>query len=105
MSTKTSKEYKAIKNYIHNELGLTKEDIINAIRSDIRKYVEKCICNTYGNDNNIERMIKSMVDNELKNKDFNVIPRMVEKVLKDKMLNDIEIVVINKNLNDRGYGG
>lgn len=33
-------------------------------------------------------------------KDFNVIPRMVEKVLKDKMLNDIEIVVINKNLND-----
>lgn len=60
MSTKTSKEYKAIKNYIHNEL---------------------------------------------KNKDFNVIPRMVEKVLKDKMLNDIEIVIINKNLNDRGYGG
>lgn len=100
MSIKTSKEYKAIKNYIHNELGLTKEDIINVIRSDIRKYVEECICNTYGNDNNIEQMIKLMMDNELKNKDFNVIPRMVEKVLKDKMLNDIEIVIINKNLND-----
>ena len=71
MSTKTSKEYKAIKNYIHNELGLT-----------------------------IKQLIEIMVDNELKNKDFNVIPRMVEKVLKDKMLNDIEIVVINKNLND-----
>lgn len=100
-----SKEYKAIKNYIHNELGLTKEDIINAIRSDIRQYVKECMYNIYGNDNNIERMIKSMVDNELKNRDFNVIPRMVEKVLKDKMLNDIDIVVINKNLNDRGYGG
>ena len=95
-----SKGYKAIKNYIHNELGLTKEDIINAIRSDIRQYVERCIRNTYGNDNNIEQWIKFMVENELKNKDFNVIPRMVEKVLKDKMLNDIEIVVINKNLND-----
>ena len=71
MSTKTSKEYKAIKNYIHNELGLT-----------------------------IEQLIEIMVDNKLSNKDFNVIPRMVEKVLKDKMLNDIEIVVINKNLND-----
>lgn len=105
MNTKTSKEYKAIKNYIHNELRLTKEDIINAIRSDIRKYVEECICNTYGNDNNIEQMIKFMVDNELKNKDFNIIPRTVEKILKDKMLNDIEIVIINKNLNDRGYGG
>lgn len=71
MSTKTSKEYKAIKNYIHNELGLT-----------------------------IKQLIEIMVDNKLSNKDFNVIPRMVEKVLKDKMLNDIEIVIINKNLND-----
>jgi hypothetical protein len=76
MSTKTSKEYKAIKNYIHNELGLT-----------------------------IKQLIEIMVDNKLSNKDFNVIPRMVEKVLKDKTLNDIEIVIINKNLNDRGYGG
>lgn len=95
-----SKEYKAIKNYIHNELGLTKEDIINAIRSDIRQYVERCIRNTYGNDNNLERWIKIMVENELKNRDFNVIPRMVEKVLKDKMLNDIEIIIRIKNIND-----
>lgn len=71
-----SKEYKAIKNYIHNELGLT-----------------------------IEQLIEIMVDNKLSNKDFNIIPRTVEKTSKDKMLNDIEIVVINKNLNDRGYGG
>lgn len=76
MSTKTSKEYKAIKNYINNELGLT-----------------------------IEQLIEIMVDNKLSNKDFNVIPRTVEKILKDKTLNDIEIVIINKNLNDRGYGG
>lgn len=71
-----SKEYKAIKNYIHNELGLT-----------------------------IEQLIEIMVDNKLSNKDFNVIPRTVEKILKDKTLNDIDIVIINKNLNDRGYGG
>ena len=71
-----SKEYKAIKNYIHNELGLT-----------------------------IEQLIEIMVDNKLSNKDFNVIARTVEKILKDKMLNDIEIVIINKNLNDRRYGG
>lgn len=96
MSTKTSKEYKAIKNYIHNELGLTKEDIINAIRSDIRQYVERCMRNTYGDDSNIEQMIKFMVDNELKNKSFNVTPRTVEKVLQDKMLNNIEIIIRNK---------
>ncbi|UWF84595.1 MAG: hypothetical protein [Bacteriophage sp.] len=100
MSTKTSKEYKAIKNYIHNELGLTKEDIINAIRPDIRQYVERCMRNTYGDDNNLERWIKVMVENKLKERDFNVIPRMVEKVLQDKMLNNIEIIIRNKDLND-----
>ena len=71
-----SKEYKVIKNYIHNELGLT-----------------------------IKQLIEIMVDNNLSNKDFNIIPRTVEKTSKDKMLNDIEIVIINKNLNDRRYGG
>lgn len=100
MSTKTSKEYKAIKNYIHNEPGLTKEDIINAIRSDIRQYVERCIRNTYGNDNNLERWIKVMVENELQNRDFNIVSRMVEKVLRDKMLDNIEIIVRNKDIND-----
>lgn len=103
MSTKTSKEYKAIKNYIHNELGLTKEDIINAIRSDIRQYVEKCMNNIYGDDNNIKRWIEVMVENKLKQKDFNVIPRTVEKVLRDKMLDNIEIIVRNKYLNDWEY--
>lgn len=95
-----SKEYKAIKNYIHNELGLTKEDIINVIRSDIRQHVERCMRNTYGDDNNLERWIKVMVENKLKQRDFNVIPRMVEKVLRDKMLDNIEIIVRNKDLND-----
>lgn len=77
------------------------ESIMSVIkRSDIRKYVEECVCNTYGNDNNIEQMIKFMVNNELKNKDFNVIPRMVEKVLRDKMLDNIEIIIRNKDLND-----
>lgn len=66
-----SKEYKVIKNYIHNELGLT-----------------------------IKQLIEIMVDNKLSNKDFNVIPRTVEKILKDKMLNDIEIIIRNKNIND-----
>lgn len=53
----------------------------------------------------IEQLIEIMVDNKLSDKDFNIIPRTVEKTSKDKMLNDIEIVIINKNLNDRGYGG
>ena len=88
------------KNYIHNELGLTKEDIINVIRSDIRQCVERCMRNTYGDDNNLERWIKVMVENELQKRDFNIVSRMVEKVLRDKMLDNIEIIVRNKDIND-----
>lgn len=59
--------------------------------------------NTYGDDNNIKRWIEVMVENKLKQKDFNVIPRTVEKVLRDKMLDNIEIIVRNKYLNDWEY--
>lgn len=40
-----------------------------------------------------------MVENELQNRDFNIVSRMVEKVLRDKMLDNIEIIVRTK-----GYG-
>lgn len=56
----------------------------------------KILLKKCGDDSNIEQMIKFMVDNELKNKSFNVIPRTVEKVLQDKMLNNIEIIIRNK---------
>ena len=36
-----SKEYKAIKNFIHNELGLTKEDVIKEIRPLIKQMTEE----------------------------------------------------------------
>ena len=56
--------------------------------------------NTYGDDNNLERWIKVMVEKELQNRDFNIVSRMVEKVLRDKMLDNIEIIVRNKDIND-----
>lgn len=56
--------------------------------------------NTYGDDNNLERWIKVMVENELQKRDFNIVSRMVEKVLRDKMLDNIEIIVRNKDIND-----
>lgn len=56
--------------------------------------------NTYGDDNNLERWIKVMVENELQKRDFNIVSRMVKKVLRDKMLDNIEIIVRNKDIND-----
>lgn len=45
---RTSKEYKAVRNCILNELHLTKEDIIKNIESLLEKLVKRCMHNTYG---------------------------------------------------------
>lgn len=64
----TSKEYKIIRNFILNELHITKEDIIKNIEPLLEKLVKQCMNNTYGNNNQIEYWIRCMVNDELKQK-------------------------------------
>jgi len=47
----TSKEYRAVRNCILNELHLTKEDIIKNIEPLLEKHVKRYMVNTYGGDN------------------------------------------------------
>lgn len=61
-----SKEYKAIKNYIHNELKLTKEDIREIMIPIIREEVKRVFHNTYGNDVSLDNWIRCMVSDEIK---------------------------------------
>lgn len=65
----TSKEYKAVRNCILNELHLTKEDIIKNIEPLLEKLVKRCMHNTYGGNNQIENWIRCMVNDELKQKE------------------------------------
>lgn len=60
-----SKEYKAVRNYILNELHLTKEDIIKNVEPLLEKLVKQCMNNTYGNNNQIENWIRCMVNSVL----------------------------------------
>lgn len=62
-----SKEYKTIKNYIHNELKLTKEDIREIMIPIIREEVKRVFHNTYGNDVSLDNWIRCMVSDEIKN--------------------------------------
>lgn len=61
----TSKEYRAVRNCILNELHLTKEDIIKNIEPLLEKLVKQCMLNTYGGNNQIEHWIRCMVNDEL----------------------------------------
>lgn len=93
----TSKEYKAVRNCILNELHLTKEDIIKNIEPLLEKLVKQCMNNTYGNNNQIEHWIRCMVNDELKQRDFDFVRRICKEVIKDHVLNELNIIVSSKN--------
>lgn len=57
--------YKEIKNYIHNELGLTKDYIDNLIKEEIKKEVNKVISDKETLNNIVKTQIR-----EVMNKDF-----------------------------------
>ena len=72
----TSKEYKAVRNCILNELHLTKEDIIKNIEPLLEKLVKRCMHNTYGGNNQIENWIRCMVNDELKQRNYGFVERI-----------------------------
>lgn len=92
-----SKEYKAVRNYILNELHLTKEDIIKSIEPLLEKLVKQCMLNTYGGNNQIEHWIRCMVNDELKQRDYDFVRRICKEVTKDHVLNELSIIVSSKN--------
>lgn len=93
----TSKEYKAVRNCILNELHLTKEDIIKNIESLLEKLVKQCMLNTYGGNNQIENWIRYMVNDELKQRGYDFVERISKEVIKDYVLNELNIIVRPKN--------
>lgn len=93
----TSKEYKAVRNYILNELHLTKEDIIKNIEPLLEKLVKQCMLNTYGGNNQIEHWIRCMVADELKQRDYDFVRRICKEVIKDHVSNELNIIVRPKN--------
>lgn len=92
-----SKEYKAVRNYILNELHLTKEDIIKSIEPLLEKLVKQCTLNTYGGNNQIEHWIRCMINDELKQRDYDFVRRICKEVIKDHVLNELSIIVSSKN--------
>lgn len=93
----TSKECKAVRNCILNELHLTKEDIIKDIEPLLEKLVKRCMHNTYGGNNQIENWIRCMVNDELKQRDYDFVERISKEVIKDHVLNELNIIVRPKN--------
>lgn len=93
----TSKECKAVRNCILNELHLTKEDIIKNIEPLLEKHVKRYMVNTYGGGNQIENWIRCMVNDELKRRDHDFVRKACESVIRDHVLNELNIIVRSKS--------
>ena len=84
--------YREVKNYIHNELKLTKEDIKDIIVSIVKEEVKRIFHNTYGDDVNIETWIRCMVSDEIKkNGDFLMIRNLCREIIKEEIVDRLSI--------------
>lgn len=84
--------YREVKNYIHNELKLTKEDIKEIMIPIVKEEVKRIFRNTYGNDVDIERWIRCMVSDEIRRcGGFSVIKNLYKEVIKEEISNKLSI--------------
>lgn len=87
------KEYKAIKNYIHNELGITKEDMVKEIKPLLKQLIDQYMHNTYGKDNDIEGWVKRMVENQIRQVGYDFVREMYSDALKKTIADSLEIII------------
>ena len=85
--------YREVKNYIHNELKLTKEDIKEIMIPIVKEEeVKRVFHNTYGNDVDIERWVRCMVSDEIKkNGDFLMIRNLCREIIKEEIVDRLSI--------------
>ena len=94
--------YMEVKNYIHNELKLTKEDIKEIMIPIVKEEVKRIFHNAYGNDVDIERWIRCMVSDEIKkNGDYLMIRNLCREIIKEEIVDRLSIDISLKREGDK----
>ena len=94
--------YREVKNYIHNELKLTKEDIKEIMIPVVKEEVKRIFHNTYGNDVDIERWVRCMVSDEIKrNGDYSMIRNLCREIIKEEIDDRLSIDISLKREGDK----
>lgn len=83
--------YREVKNYIHNELKLTKEDIKDIMVPIVKEEVKRIFHNTYGSDVDIERWIRCMVSDEIKQHGFFMVRNLCKEVIKEEISDRLSV--------------
>lgn len=86
--------YREVKNYIHNELKLTREDIREIMIPIVKEEVKRVFSNTYGNDVSVDNWIRCMVSDEIKRHgDYNMVRSLFREVIQKEIANKLSIEV------------
>ena len=86
--------YREVKNYIHNELKLTREDIREIMIPIVKEEVKRVFNNTYGDDVSVENWIRCMVSDEIKRcGGYGFIAPVFRDILKKEIVDKISIEV------------
>lgn len=84
--------YREVKNYIHNELKFTKEDIKEIMIPIVREEVKRIFHNTYGNDVDIERWVRCMVSDEIKGQHgFFMVRNLCKEIIKEEISDRLSV--------------
>ena len=99
-----SDKYKMFKNFLHNELGISKDDIKEWIRESIKEECKNVVEQTYETFN-IKTFLKSEIENILSNSQWYNPKTLKEEVYKEVAkriikMHDINLTLKEKNKND-----
>lgn len=84
--------YREVKNYIHNELKLTKEDIKEIMIPIVKEEVKRIFHNTYGNDVDIERWVRYTVSDEIqRHGEYSMIKNLCREIIKEEITDRLSI--------------
>lgn len=93
--------YREVKNYIHNELKLTKEDIREIMIPIVKEEVKRIFHNTYGNDVDIERWIRYTVSDEIqRHGEYSMIKNLCREIIKEEITDRLSIDISLKRKGD-----
>lgn len=108
MSTKTNMEiqnYKDLKNYIHNYLGLTKEEVRAMVKEVVQQYVETEVKKCLSDEQRLEHLIEKEILRQIKynNQDYqrkyfiqntlDAIYNRIDTVIHDEVLKRLQITL------------
>lgn len=93
-----SKEYKAVKNFLHNELQISKEMIVDIVKDEVKAIVLKTIRNTYGA-HDIESVVKQALRWEITGDRRDVLwafDNEVRKMMSEIVKEEFEVSIVQK---------